>query len=58
MNFPHARVAGRRPCALPAYCICGAKSPENCGAYKCAACRQREKDKIKAQEQAKAGGEA
>jgi hypothetical protein len=45
--LPHARVAGQRPCQLPAYCICGAKSPENCPAYKCPACRQREKDRIR-----------
>jgi hypothetical protein len=45
--LPHARVAGQRPCQLPAYCICGAKSPENCPAYKCDKCRQREKDRIR-----------
>jgi hypothetical protein len=42
--LPHARVAA---CQLPAYCICGAKAPENCPAYKCPACRQKEKDRIR-----------
>jgi hypothetical protein len=50
VNFPHARVAGRRPCDLPAYCgKCGKPAPrhEQHLAYKCDACRQVEKDKIR-----------